>query len=361
MSRKIVFYIAGLQRGGAERVLSNLANFFSWSGYEVTVFTDCFLEKEYALDARIRREKVGYEPTGRRLTDAVKRIAVLRDAYRRVSPDVVVSFIGKANIRAILASPGTGIPVVVSVRNLPEKEYRTAALRLLAKTLFGFAAGVVFQTREARDWFGARVRKRAVILPNFLQESVMRPRYEGERQNEIVAVGRLVKAKNHRLLLQAFAQIAGEFPDTVLRIYGDGAERGALEQDIARQGLQRRAFLMGDCEAIPDRICRARLFVLPSDYEGMPNALLEAMALGLPVIASDCPCGGPRAVIRNGENGILVQTGDVAALSGAMRRLLSDPAFADRLGRCASRIQEELAPERVSRAWQTYLEGVMRA
>ena len=360
MKRRIVFYIAGLQRGGAERVLADLANFFVHNDYDVTVFTDCLLEKEYYLEPGIRREVVGYEPTGKRLTDMVKRITTIRKAYLRVKPDVVVSFIGKTNIRAVLASFGTGIPVIVSVRSGPQREYYSAAMKILAKCLFGFAAGTVFQTEGAKDWFGKRVQKKSVILANPLHDSVIRFRYDGARADEIVAVGRLVEVKNYRLLLKAFAQIADKYPGTVLKICGDGPERENLLQYVKELAIDSRVLFMGDCDNVPDAIYRSRLFVLSSDVEGMPNALLEAMSMGLAVISTDCPCGGPRAVIQNGQNGILVPVGDDAALAEAIDRVLSNPGLEESLGKNAHKIQERLSPEKVNEQWREYIESVMR-
>ncbi|NLL79396.1 MAG: glycosyltransferase family 4 protein [Clostridiales bacterium] len=358
MKRKIVFYIAGLQRGGAERVITNLAGYFQGIGYEVTFFTDCVLKKEYTLADGIAREIVGYEPTGKRIRDMFRRITVIREAYKRIKPDVVVSFIGKTNIRAILAAMGTGIPVVVSVRNDPDREYYSKAMRILAKLLFGQAAGVVFQTEDARAWFGKKVQKKSAILANPLQEKVIRPRFEGERADEIVAVSRLEKAKNHKMLLQAFAKIEKQFPDTVLKIYGNGSQRETLEKLSAELGLIDRVQFMGDREDATDLIYRSRLFVLSSDYEGMPNALLEAMAMGLTVIATDCPCGGPKTVIENEENGLLVPVGDVDSLAAAMKKVLSDDKLSEKLGRNAHKLSEQMAPERVHKAWQEYIEGV---
>ncbi len=358
MNRRIVFYIAGLQRGGAERVISNLANYFHGIGYQVTFFTDCILEKEYALAEGIERVCVGYEPTGKRLADMIRRITVIREAYLRVKPDVVVSFIGKTNIRAILAAMGTGIPVVVSVRNDPDREYYSKILKILAKVLFSKASGVVFQTTQARAWFGKGVQKKSTVLVNPLTESVIRPRYEGERANEIVMASRVEKVKNHRMMLEAFAQVSPEFPETILKIYGDGSQKEKLQQYVRELGLEGQVMFLGDQDDIPDQIEKSRLFVLSSDVEGMPNALMEAMALGIAVIATDCPCGGPRTLIQDGENGLLVPVGDVAALAAALRKVLSDRALEEKLGRNAWKLSKQYAPEKVNRAWKDYLDLV---
>lgn len=356
--KKIVFYIAGLQRGGAERVIANLANYFDGIGYDVTMFTDCLLKKEYSLNSGIHREIVGYEPTGKRGRDMIRRITVIRDAYKKVQPDVVVSFIGKANIRALLASIGTKIPVIVSVRSTPQREYRTKVMKILAKLLFGRAAGIVFQTEGAKSWFGKKVQKKSAILSNPLQQDAIRPRFEGKRANEIVTVGRVEKVKNHRMLIEAFCRISPEFPETVLKIYGDGQERAALERLIQEKNMQEKVFLMGDHDNIPELIYQSRIFVLSSDAEGMPNALMEAMALGLAVVSTDCPCGGPAAVIRHGENGLLVPPGDTEAMERALREILSDTEKEERFGKEAHKLGEELSPERVNKSWQDYIERV---
>jgi len=356
MNKIIAFHIPSLVDGGAERVICNLANHFAAKGYRVYMITSEMEDRQYhKLDERVTRVMLP-KPQGNRVLKIVRRLGILRKAIRDTGAPVVVSFIGKANLRAILATRFMKTKVIVSVRSAPAREYK--GKELAAKLLFRLAEGVVFQTEMARDYFGKSVRRRSVLLMNPLLGDFSKPRYEGLRTREIVTVGRLHSVKNHEMLIQAFDGIKEEFPDAVLRIYGDGDHREKLERLIAELNCGDRVFLEGNCDTVADTIWKSALFVLSSDTEGMPNALLEAMALGLACISTDCPCGGPRMLIRDGQNGILIPVGDVDALEKAMSKLLSEPELADCLGREAEKVKEQYAPEKIYRLWDDYITSV---
>lgn len=359
--KTIAFHISSLTAGGAERVISNLANEFAAQGYEVFMLTDSMEDKEYhRLDGRVKRVMIPKSEDKGRIRNAAGRIQKLRRAVKETRAAVLVSFIGKTNIRAVLATRFLKTRVVVSVRSAPAREYPTRLMRTLAKLLFRMADGVVFQTEEARQFFSKGIRRKSAVLMNPLHPDFMRERYAGERRQEIVTVGRLHAVKNHEMLIEAFAAAADDYPALTLRIYGDGEWKEKLSSYIDKLHMQGRVVLEGDQEGIAQRIEASRIFVLSSNVEGMPNALLEAMALGLACISTDCPCGGPRTVIRDGENGLLVPVGDTAALEQAMRRILSDPDLEERLGVNASAIREKLAPEKVNKMWMDYIEQVKR-
>ncbi len=360
--KTIAFHISSLTAGGAERVISNLANEFADKGYEVFMLTDSMEDKEYhRLDERVTRVMIPKSEDGGRIANAIGRIKKLRGAVKDTHAAVLVSFIGKSNIRAVLATRGLKTAVVVSVRSAPAREYPSGLRRVLAKLLFRRADGIVFQTEEARQFFSKKIRDKSAVLMNPLHPDFMRERYEGERRHEVVTVGRLHSVKNHEMLIAAFAAAAPDYPALKLRIFGDGDTKEALGALIDRLHMQGRVILEGDRSNVADAIREAELFVLSSNVEGMPNALLEAMALGLACISTDCPCGGPRAVIKDGENGLLVPVGDTAALERAMRRVLDDSAFMERLGRNAAGIRQELSPERVNKLWMDYIESCRKA
>ncbi len=199
---------------------------------------------------------------------------------------------------ALFTARGLGIPVVVSVRAVPALEYDSAKTRIPAFLLFGSAAGVILQTEEAKAFFPRKIRKRSVILPNPINPAFLRPRYEGEREKTVVCVGRIDKNKNQELLLRAFARCLDRHPEYVLHFYGAGEEEQLkhLAKDL---GAEKNTVFHGSVSDIPERIEKAGIFVLPSKTEGMPNALIEAMSLGLACISTDCPCGGPRELIRD--------------------------------------------------------------
>lgn len=359
--KRIAFYISTLQVGGAERVISNLANAFSEKGYQVYMITENPDGKEsYPLHRNVERIRLPKPDRRNRVLNMAARITDLRKTVKEIRVPVLVSFIGKANIRAVLATRLTHTKSIVSVRSAPDREYGTKVRRSLAKILFRFAEGAVFQTEEARDFFAPAVRKKAAVLMSPLHPDFIRPRFAGGRRHEIVTVGRLHEVKNHEMLIRAFAALAPDYPDHTLSLYGDGDTKEKLAGLIAGSGMEGKVFLKGNCSHVADAIQEAEIFALSSNVEGMPNALLEAMALGLACISTDCPCGGPRTVIRDGENGLLVPVGDTAALERALRRILSDSKLEERLGVNASAIGEELSPKRVNEKWMAYITQVCK-
>ena len=165
--------------------------------------------------------------------------------------------------------------------------------------------------------------------------------------------------KNHEMQLRAFAGLKDKYPEYTLVIYGDGELRSYIEETAEELGIAKRVFLPGVVQDVAERIGQASLFLLTSYSEGVSNALIEALALGLPVIATDVPSGGTEELMKDGVNGLIIPAGEQAALERAMDRLLGDPAYAQQLGREAARIQERLAPERVNPLWKAYFEELM--
>lgn len=363
MKKKIALYISSLRRGGAERVMANLAGYFYREGYQVLMVTTRKEQIEYGIPEGIVRrisEPPSEELCGGRLSNFMKRFCRLRGIWKEEKPDVILSFIGKNNMMAILTSRGLPIPVAVSVRGEPTEEYYSKGLRLMARQLFRLSDGVILQTKRSRSFFPEAVQKKAVILRNPVHPDFFRDRFEGEREKTIVAVGRVDENKNHEMLVRAFAGIARDFPDYRLFIYGEGEKRKELQKLAEEMGLEERILLPGNAEHVEKVIDKARVFVLPSNTEGMPNTLIEAMLLGLTVIATDCPCGGPAELIEHGKNGLLTPVGDVEKMRESLQRVLDNPQEADRLGRNAAQIKNLYQAEAVYGSWKTYLESIMR-
>lgn len=237
-------------------------------------------------------------------------------------------------------------------------EYTFLPYRMLMLYFYPKAEGLILQTERAREYFPVNIRKKSVVIPNPIHRDAVRKSFEGKRKKEIVAVGRLIPEKNYLLLLQAYKKISKRFPDYKLVIYGSGPLKQKLSTLIKRWKLECSVQLAGQKDDVYDRIYQASLFVMSSDHEGMPNALMEAMALGLPVVATDCPCGGPAFLIKNGFNGILVKPKDAAGLASAMEMILSHPELARKLGRHAGEIAQSIAPEKIYRQWGMYLNKI---
>lgn len=360
--KKIAFYIGSLSKGGAERVFVNLADYFREEGYRVVMVTQYQREDEYDLPDgidRILSDIGGEKVTAGRIVNFLRRLNKLHAIWKEQKPDLVLSCIGKNNFMAVVTTMGTKTKAVVSVVGEAKEEYPTRVMRLLADFLFSRAAGIILQTERSRSFFCRKVGEKAVILPNSLNPVFIRPRYEGVREKRIVSVGRMDANKNQEMQLRAFAALKDKYPEYTLEIYGDGELRPHIEETVANLGVAERVFLPGVVQDVAARIWRASLFLLTSYSEGVSNALIEALALGLPVIATDVPSGGTEELMTDEVNGLVIPAGDQTALTHAMDRLLGDADYADRLGREAAKIQERLAPERVNTLWKDYFEKVM--
>lgn len=356
--KRIVLFISSLQKGGSERVMVNLAEYFHKNRYEVILVTQYKQEIEYDISPEIRRvysEPEEHELQGGRIHNFCVRFAKLRDIWKAYKPDVILAFLGKNNLMAIATSLLLPTKVVVSVRGEPTMEYEGKFMQILAKAMFVLADGVILQTEMAKHFFPMLVQKKVKILSNPINRSFLNKRYSGTREDKIVAVGRLDENKNHTMLIHAFGRIAAEYPKLKLVIYGEGDGREQLERLIVEKGLEDKIELAGSITGVEEHIKAARIFALTSNTEGMPNSLMEAMALGLPVVSTDCPCGGPAMLIENDVNGILVPVGDAYALADAFRKILSNSEYAEKIGMNAYEITKKLNPDTVNREWEQYL------
>ncbi len=358
-SKTIVFYIATLTRGGAERVMVSLANSFAAMGDRVLLVTLEEDEGLYEIDDRVKHIVLDFAGEGR-IKSALGRILKVRKLVRENKADALVGFIGKTNIRTILAGLGTGARTVVSVRSTPEREYKGTKNTLIAKLVFPFADGVVFQTERARDFFGEAVRKKSTILPNPLSFEYVGAYVPGQNSRDntgikrIVTVGRMDPVKNHRLLLEAFRLVAQKLDKISLTIYGDGECREDIAALTKKYNLEDRVNLPGDTKNIKEKIKDASLFVLSSDFEGMPNAIAEAQALGIPVVSTDCP-NGARALVEHEKTGLLVPVGDCEKMAGAMERVLTDSSLADKLSEGGATFAKSLYPDEVHARWREFI------
>ena len=360
--KKIAFYCSSLTKGGSERVFVNLAEYFNAKNYKVYMITQYCLEDEYEISKGITRiisDLTPEESGNGRVNNFVKRFLKLRNIFKTIRPNIVFSCNGKNNLMAMITNTFLSNRVVVSVLSDPKMEYQTKGMRFLAKSYFAHADGVVVKTSEAKRFFPNRIQNKTVVFPNSLNPVFLKTRYEGERRPEIVAVGRLDDNKNHAMLIKAFARLAEQFPTYSVVIYGEGESRFELEKLIRQLGMEKRVFLPGRTNAIEDKIYESSLFVMTSDAEGMPNALIEAMALGLPVISTDCPCGGPRELIRHGENGYLIPVRDEEALYKQIYYCLSHVSEMETVGRNAADIQHSMNPQSVNKVWEQYFNKVM--
>ena len=350
---KIVIITRHMLGGGAERVIAQLSNYFVEHGKTCSIIT---LDKEevfYDLDSRITVMPIGAQKNSR-LLDKIKRYQIVRKIVKKEQPDLVLSLPEEIGVYVLLGLLGTGIPVYVSERNNPWVMPDVKITRILRTLMYPFAKGIIFQTEMAKSFFPTRIQKKGIVLPNPVDASRIPEPYDGLRENWIAAVGRLEPQKSFGLLIRAFKQFYSHHPDYTLVIFGEGSERKKLESLAMELGCENAVQLPGRDKNVLEKIRKASMFVLSSDYEGMPNVLLEAMCMGMPVISTDCPSGGPKELIEDGVNGLLVPVGDETAMYQALEKM-ADADFAAGLASCASQIREKLTSEEVFEKWYAYL------
>lgn len=372
---KIMFHINSLGKGGAERVVSLLSGEFVKDNMEVIIATEWVEAEEYPISDKIRRIHVGLDDKQEKASGLMKqwyRVANLRKAIKKEKPDMVLSFCIKANFRATMATTGMKIPVITSVRSDPKIDYVGKKNEIVTKLFFNRAEGCVFQTEEAKEFFDESLQKKSTIICNPVNEKFLNAKRETPIK-KISCVGRLVRSKNQMLLVKAFEKVLQKYPDYQLYFYGDGSNDECKEllidyvkkTEIMLEGsgqkiaLKDAVHFKGISNTLEKDIADSAMFVLPSDYEGMPNALMEAMTLGLPSISTDCPCGGSRYWIEHKVNGQLFPVGDEKALTEAMLYYIENPDKAEEMGGKAKEKLKTATLDKVYAQWKEYMEQVL--
>lgn len=373
--RKILFHLNCFEQGGAERVVSNLVNNLVSDEYDIIVATQWQGEVEFPLDERVRRIHVGLrgeDERKKRLIKIMLRFKYLRDLIKEERPDVVISFTRRPNYRALISTLGLKVPVIPAVRQDPKSYYNSIADKLLIPVLYPMAAGCVFQTVEQMESFPKELRRRSEVILNPVNEKYVNAgcanaKKENEvnpvnREKTVVQSGRIVDFKNQTMLLRAFLKVHEKHPDYDLKIYGGDSFDGTwekLEAIIKENNAEEFIHLMGPSDSLEKELPKSCVYAFSSDYEGMPNALIEAMVLGMPVVATDCPCGGPRTLICHEQNGLLIPVGDENAMAKAVNRLIEDKDLAEKLGAEARKVSERVDGAAVLVQWKEYIEKVI--
>lgn len=346
-----------LAAGGAERVIVQLLN--EWCEQDIQC-TLILLNKDaqfYKVNECVNVFEIGAISRNRYM-DKLKRYQAVRKILKQFSPDIVLSMPEEIGIFVIFAMLGTGIPVVVSERNNPWVMPNKKITRFLRRCAYPFAKGLIFQTERAASFFPKRQQKKGVILPNPLDCSRLPDVYEGEREKVVVGAGRLDSQKNFPLLIRAFAKFYESHSDYRLVIYGEGGKRQELEA-LASALLPEEAWSMpGRVNDLPHRMASCSMFVLSSDYEGVPNVLIEAMAVGTPCVSTDCAPGGAAELIHTGENGLLVPVRDEVALVNTMCQMI-DEGINQSPTNIALNIRSCLNGNLVCDKWMMYLKSIV--
>ena len=344
--------------GGAERQIILLSNELAQKGHEVHLVILNENKAPYLISSLvIVHDLTAKEGTGNfRL---LKRFWALKRVLGSLKPDVTINYNLQGAYFSLLIGRENSGKILYSERGDPYDSEYSGLLGKVRDVTCKYVDAFVFQSEGARDFFHLTPKQKAVVIHNSV--AVPQDKYPMPliRDNRIVTVGRLHPLKNPWLMVDAFALIADKHPEVTLEFYGDGTLKEEIQAKIDGVGLSDRVHLNPSRKDIFDCIRTARLFVLPSDFEGMPNALMEAMSLGLPCVSADCRPGGARTLIEDGVNGLIVPMRNPQAMAEKIEYLLNNPEQAERVAKEARKLGETHTNEFVFGKWDEFLKKVI--
>ena len=350
----IVFLLASLGSGGAERVVSLLANKMSELGHQVEIICLLYDDIYYKTDPDVKLTIAVRICPG----SLLKRLFWLRNYVKTSGTNVCIAFTEGVYCATICALMGTRIPVIASERLDPH--YMSWKRKLLKKIFLPHAAWLVVQTKYIKKYFHGSIAKRTSIILNPVNDKV----YDIEpcnKESTIISVARLFPQKRQEILIKAFASIAERFPEWKLVIYGEGPERDSLESLVSsfKSQVSSRILLPGRCDTVIEEMNKAKIFAFSSDYEGLSNAMLEAVCVGLPIVSTRV--SGTDELIRDGVNGYVVNLGDTDALANALERLMTDETKIQSFSLESRNLAEKFRMDNIVEEWLSLIRKVCAA
>ena len=399
-NKKVLLVMPHMVGGGAERVAAQIMNNLNERGYDTrflltsakkskVVRSDLNEKTELILlTEEIKAETAGqkivhlparaystifgklYEKQGKYVPASVGKATIEWQYHREISwlhnymqqnPDMtVIAFLQPAIPITMLAAIGLNNRIVISERGDPYRLMKKRYGKPFIEKHYARADAVVFQTEDAKAVYPENIAQKGVIIFNPLKENLPEP-YHGERNKNITTFCRISNQKNLPVLVDAFARDYKKHPDYTLRIIGDASNNeGKAVMDILNRKI-REFDLTGAVVFEPfkknvhEAIIKDCMYVNSSDYEGISNAMLEAMAIGMPVVCTDCPIGGAKTAITDGENGLLVPIKEAEALANAINRLIEDKTLAEKLSNNASKLRDEITLDKITDKWEALL------
>lgn len=354
---KIIFVSQPLSTGGAERVVAALSNQFCDMGHDVKIIVvDNGDQNTYYTYESI--EIIHIAKPKNPLIDLLYRSYHIRMILNENNPDIVLPFTTQKNVSVLLAALCSKHKVIVSERNNPYLDPRNKVLRILRKLLYWSSEGFVFQTEDAKAFFSRTIQIRSCVIANPINSNLPSV-IDGVRKKRIVMVNRLDPQKNIIMGIDAFISLANSYPEYSLEIFGKGPLEKEVRDYIHEKGMDERVFLRGFCNDVTSQIRDAEIFLMTSDYEGMSNSLMEALALGLVCISTDHPTGGARALINDHENGILFPVRDKEKCILAIKEVLDSKELRDKLSSNAIKIRQTHSISVIAKAWLDYIQKII--
>lgn len=353
---RITLFICSLSGGGAERVTCNLANFLYKNGYDVDVVTLSNKDDTYRLERGIKRVNLLDNDERRgRMYNILTEWRRLKD-YIDENLDVAC-YVTMLPINSyMLTRLRKRIKGKIIVSDRVDPNCYGVIKRHMVRYAAKHSDGLVVQTGEIRRWY--KEINNAVIIPNAINADIRLVR-DKKLARKFVAVGRLSKQKNYPMIIKAFKLFNKKHADYDLEIYGQGVEEEFLKRIVEEEGLSGKVFFKGYVKNVSERISNATGFVMASNYEGMSNALIEAMCIGLPCVVTDCDGGGASELIKDAENGVLVNKDAIMDMAMGMNRIVEDKKFRELLSDNAKKLRKRLDPDKIYSEWMGYIEEVL--
>lgn len=344
--KKIAIVAHGLSNGGAERVAALLANKFYEIGYEVNFIAVYSNRREYYLNSNIVYKYIEIKKKNK-FSRLFARAKLLKESIEEYNPDIIISFIIN---EMILVGLNSKIPIIYSLRNNPESVLNNCVNKMICKILYKRAKNVVFQTADAKDYFEKKIKEKGVIIPNPLTPNL--PYWnKSNHKKRVITACRLTPQKNLKMLIDAFCHFQKQHSEYNLEIYGDGELKEELEDYTKKLKIDDVVRFPGHSKEIHKIMAESECFVLTSDFEGLSNSMLEALAIGTPTICTDCPPGGAATYITDYKNGMLIPVGDTQELIKRLEELLMKPHLSKEFSKHSVEIRKELEENIIIQKW----------
>lgn len=353
---KLLFIIDILTYGGAPKILCEIASAMKSYGHSVIIYSYASLYSQIEIPTGI--VYLSGKPYNKsKMFKHFCKIFDVRRTIKHQKPDIIVSFMPYPSIISILSSIGLRTKVIISERGDPA--VYGGFIKRIGHFIIAHASGAVFQTQEARSFYTGAIYDKSVVIPNpvTLKKSQQIP--FNERKNEISFVGRFyVSQKRQDVMLKAFNLIYESHPDYKLVFYGDGEDEAMIKEKAQEFPCSKNIIFFGKVDNISDKLSKSKIFVLASDYEGIPNALIEGMCLGLPCVSTDCTPGGARLLIQDGYNGFIVPRGDYKKIAQKCHQIIQEDIRSDIIGRRAQEVYTRFSPDVIYPIWNQYITKV---
>lgn len=347
--KRITIIAHGLSNGGAERVASILANGLNRDGYNVLFIAAYSNDHTYKLDDEIHYEYINAK--GSKLAKFFNRARIIKELAEKFNSDVVISFIHE---EIIFISLFCKIPVICSLRNNPASVINNGFHKIAYNIIYTRAKNIVFQTPGARNYFKKKIRSKGVIIGNPITSNL--PYWNIKNHKKIIMTAcRLTEQKNIPMLINSFSRFCENHPEYILKIYGEGPLKRSLQELTKKLNISDKVEFPGYTNNIYEIMSNAAMFVLTSNYEGLSNSMLEAMAIGIPVICTDCPPGGASLYIKDGVNGFLVPVNNTESLTNKLNILANNAKLCETISTAEIDIRHILSVDRIIKEWEQLL------